>query len=414
VAEGKQMLAQAVSEAKLKNVAMNLSVEVEAASLDADHLAAVKLALKTKRLPVIPDDLEARKNTKRPLHERLSTGISGIPLDEYFTPHLEKGGFSAETLELTRFLIRYRNAFRELARVGFNPEEQVEEFVHICGSEAWLRALYVFTQADQAAWTPAELHSAHRPEGFNIRELYVKAMAHHHPPLKMENQLVNAGFTPDQLDLFQDLRGVFNGAYSRHSPRFCYHLVELAEDPNRGPLVKLISDGPSTILGVAARDYRGLAATITGALAQWNIPLIQAHLFSAKRYGLALDFFHVALEDRSQGTTLAKQLQALIQEEPKLEESATSLPPLPKGTFTLRPWDDEGRFQLHVVTKNQSIGLIHALIYRIYHDLEGNIFGLSAYTARDTAYISVYHSLPDHLSWEAAEAIVKREFVAED
>lgn len=235
-------------------------------------------------------------------------------------------------------------------------------------------------------------------------------MGNYHPLAEMEKQLVNAGFTSDQLDLFEDLRGVFNGAYAGLSHRFCYHLVELAENPSKGALVKLIFDGPSTIIGVAAKDYRGLATTITGALAERGIPMIQAHLFSAKRYGLALDFFHISLPDRLQGNELTKDLQSLIQKQMLFPESPGSPRPLERGTFTLRLWDESGRYQLHMVTQNHSIGLIHAITSRIYLHLQGNIFGLTAYTGRDSAYITVCHTLPDHLSLGDAQAILEREF----
>ena len=376
VCEGNRMLTQAISEARLKDVTKNLCVEVEAASLDGDDLAAVKLALKTKRLPVTDDDLETRADQSRPLHERFSSGISGIPLDEYFVAHQERGGFSAETISLACFLIRNRRAFRDLARVGYNSEKQVEQFVKLCQSEAWLRALYVFTQVDQAEWNPPNVHSVHRAGGFNIRELYIKAMATYHPPPDVKEQLVHAGFTPDHLDVLEDFKGVFNGAYARLSHRFCSHLIELAENADKGPLVRLIFDGPSTIIGVAARDYRGLAATVTGGLAEKGIPLLQAHLFSAKRYGLVLDFFHVVLPDRTVGTEVASKLDAVLRDQEVIGHHPQAvLPPL-WGKASLVPWDDSGRFQLQVETQDQAVGLMHALTSRIYGCLEAGYLGV--------------------------------------
>ncbi|MGY8689214.1 MAG: hypothetical protein ACKVHP_15945, partial [Verrucomicrobiales bacterium] len=188
VIEGKQLLAQAVSEVKLRDFGKNLRVEVEAALLDADHLAAIKLALKTKRLPVTTQDLLVRKDETRPLYERLTSGISGILVEDYYEIYGTNCGFSQETLSLTEFLIQNRRAFREFARVGYNPAEQVHRFVDLCESEGWLRALFVFTKSDQAEWISPDVSPAHTAEGFNIKELYVKAMSTYHPPPSMEEQ----------------------------------------------------------------------------------------------------------------------------------------------------------------------------------------------------------------------------------
>ena len=410
VREGKLRLVQAVSEAKLRDLSKNLSVEVEAALLGADELAAIKLALKTKRLPVTPDDLQRRSDADRPLHERLSTGISGIPLEKYYDIYGRACGFSEATLNLTRFLVRNRRAFRVYARVGYNADEQVARFVHLCRTEVWLRALFVFTQADQAEWQPADVHPAHSAEGFNVRELYVKAMAAYHPAPDMSELLSRAGFTSDHLGIFEDLRGVFSGAYRELSHRFCYHLIELAENPNKGPLVRVIWVGPSTIIGVAARDYRGLAASITGALAGEGIPLLQAHLFSASRYGLALDFFHVSLPARSVGSELSQHLEEVILEKRLISDREEDpLAPL-QGEIILRPWDDKGRYQLLVAAPDRAKGLIHTLTYRIYRYLGANIFGLSAYSVHGTAHVSIYHDLPQELSLEEARTIVAEKF----
>jgi hypothetical protein len=82
VREGRTRLAEAVAHAPAKFSAESAGVAVETALLDADHLAAVKLALKTKRLPLTREDEAARRDETRPLHERYSSGMSGIPLAE--------------------------------------------------------------------------------------------------------------------------------------------------------------------------------------------------------------------------------------------------------------------------------------------------------------------------------------------
>jgi len=50
------------------------------------------------------------------------------------------------------------------------------------------------------------------------------------------------------------------------------------------------------------------------------------------------------------------------------------------------------------------------LTYKVFRYLEGNIFGLAAHTVRGRIYVSVYLSLPPHLTLDAARAIVTRHF----
>jgi len=55
-------------------------------------------------------------------------------------------------------------------------------------------------------------------------------------------------------------------------------------------------------------------------------------------------------------------------------------------------------------------GLIYALTYKVFRYLHGNIFGLTARTARDKAFVSVYHSVPAGVSLAQAQAITARRF----
>lgn len=411
VREGKQRLAQAVSEYKLTDVGKNLSVQVEAALLNADQLAAIRLALKTKRLPLTEADLEAREDETRTIYERLSSGISGIPLEEYYERYAEQGGFAEPTLALTQFLIQNQRAFREFAKISVASQEQVERFVDLCQSEEWLRALYVFNHADQGAWQSPDTSAALLPDGFNVSELYIKGIEHYHPRPGMQEQMVRAGFTPDHLDVLEDLKGIFTGAYRELSHRFLYHLIELTENPDKGPLVRMIWDGPTSIVGVAAKDYRGLAASITGALAEMAIPLVQVHIFSAKRYGLALDFFHVDLPDRSKGPEMVALIDEVIREKRYINAGDEAELVEVRGKVSLEPWDDEGRYRLMVETDGQVNGTIHALTYRLHQHLGANISGLTAYTVRGTVFIAVYHDLPETLTLEEAKAIAAEKLV---
>ena len=69
VAEGAERLVTAVSPERPTTMEAD-TVAIYAALLDSDHLAAVKLALKTKRLPLTSHDQAARDDESRPLHER--------------------------------------------------------------------------------------------------------------------------------------------------------------------------------------------------------------------------------------------------------------------------------------------------------------------------------------------------------
>lgn len=132
---------------------------------------------------------------------------------------------------------------------------------------------------------------------------------------------------------------------------------------------------------MAARDWRGLAACISGELWKLGIPLRQAHLFSASQHGLALDLFHVQLE----GTRLPLDLttaveEAVIQRRHLDDREESSLTPLSGSlSFTqTRPGEYRLRFEsLHDVT-----GQVYALCWRAWRHLEANIHGLISHSMR--------------------------------
>ena len=146
VAEGRSKLGPSFGKTPLNDLPLEALVAVEAALLDADHLAAVKLALKTKRLPFTPEDQRVREDGTRPLHERYATGVSEIPLDQYYEPYRAECDFTPDTLRLVRFLITHRRTFKECAETGINDDQQVREFVVRFEDEALLRSLFVFTR----------------------------------------------------------------------------------------------------------------------------------------------------------------------------------------------------------------------------------------------------------------------------
>ncbi len=392
----------------ISDLGRGVSVAVEAALLDADHLAAVKLALKTKRLPVTPEDLAARLDETRPLPDRFSSGLSGIPLAEYYAPYLARCDFTPETVRITEFLIANRRAFKERGQAGPNDTRQAEEFALQCQNEQLLRALFVFTRSDRAEWESQELEPT---RWFNIRELYAKAMTRFRSTPDPSGALAAAGYSPEELHILRDFgEDFFGGVYRQYANHFGVHLVRLADAlESTGPKANLLRDGTSMIMGVAARDYRGLAATICGAFWHHQVDLQQAHLFSATNHHLALDFFHLAPRDKPLTTPLSKILEEAIRRQLYIGDSDEEDLPKIAGQASLREWRP-GQYCLRFETSQEVHGLIYALTYKVFRHLRGDIFGLTAHAAHGAVYASVYHHLPDDLSLEEAQAIVATVF----
>jgi hypothetical protein len=176
------------------------------------------------------------------------------------------------------------------------------------------------------------------------------------------------------------------------------------------PKVSLLRDGAATIMGIAARDYRGLAATISGALWHQNVVLHQAHLFSAAHHRLALDFFHVAPRDNHPlPQSIEGPIEEAIQKKLFIADSDEDELPHIAGTASLREWR-HGLHCLRFETAAEASGLVYVLTYRIFRHLQGDIFGLSAHATRERAFVSVYHRLPRDMTLEQAQAIVARKF----
>ncbi len=408
VRDGRARLDAALSASGAGGGDGEVSVEIEAAMLDADHLAAVKLALKTKRLPATPDDLAKRQDQSLPLHERHSSGFSGILLEAYFQPYGDECDFTRETLRVAEFLVAHRKAFKEGARAAMNDARQVEEFAGMCGSEQMLRALFVFTCADRVDW---ESERSDPARWFNTRELYAKAMRVFRPGPDPGQSLRVAGFAPEQLSILRDFgEDFFAGGYRRYAIRFGEHLARMVEEPKApGAKAALLREGQSVILGAAARDYRGLAATISGALWSKGIDIQQAHLFSAAHYGLAMDFFHIAPGDRPAPADLPAVVQEAIGERRFIDGGAGPGLPRVDGAVSLVEWRP-GQWCLRAETADGGSGIIFALTYRTFRYLRGNIFGLTAHRIRGRAYVAVYLSLPEDLSPDEARGIVGKEF----
>lgn len=408
VQRGRELLARAISSERATDALDCVSIEVEAALLDSDHLAAVKLALKTKRLPLTEVDQRMREDTTRPLHERFSSGTSGIPLERYYGVYRTECGFTPETMRTTEFLIRHWRVLRERADADLNDQRQVGEFAALCENEDLLRCLFVFTCADRAEWQSEQEDPT---PWFNMRELYVKAMRHYKPGLDPKRSMETAGFTPEQLGVLKDFGPDFYaGVYRRYANRFATHLLHLAEYPStQEAKVSILRDGLSVILGVAARDARGLAACITGALWRQEVRLRQAHLFSAAHHGLALDFFHVEPGENPVGPRVVAAVEHAIRQRLFINERDEARIPHLEGEASLQEWRP-GQYGLRFETDRDADGAVYMLTYKVFRYLEGNIFGLAAHLLRGRVYVSVYLSLPPHLTLEGARRIVAERF----
>ncbi|HUF64296.1 MAG TPA: hypothetical protein VMN36_19625 [Verrucomicrobiales bacterium] len=377
-----------------------------AALLSPDELAAVKLTLKTKRLPLTARDLEKQENANLPLHERFASGFSGIPLEAYYLPFVERGGFTQETVDMCVYLLEHRRLFQTLSEAAISDFGQVQRLWEVCPDERRLRALFVFTCADRANWESEEVDPA---RWFNIRELYAKAMRRYSPGGDPERSLAAAGFSQEDLEV---LRGfgpaLFEGSYGQYLSRLGAHLLRLGDQSvMAGPKVSLIQNGASKIAAVAARDFRGLAASISGAFWRQGVAIRQAHLFSAAEHGLAFDFFHFdpsALQDRAE---LQAAVETAIRERQHIADADEGALPQFTGDVSLAEWSP-GLYRLLFETDQEAHGLIYFLTYKIFRYLGGNIFGLVARTNRGRASVSIYHDLPAGMPLEAARALAER------
>lgn len=409
VTEGQATIARAVSTERVTSLADGVDPKVQAALLGFDHFAAVRLALKTKRLPLTEEDRLLRADTSLPLHERLASGMSDIPLEDYFEPLRTRAEFSEETLRMTRFLIIHRRRFKTLVDEGPTHDEKVTEFARLCQDEHALRALYIFTRADRSEWESPE----EEPDRwFLIDELYLKTMRWFRGGLEPGNPLRDAGFSRDELEVLQDFGpDFFGGIYRPHAVTFGSHLLRLVEEPETAPPKALqLRTGASRLVGVAARDFRGLAACITGEFWHQHVNLQQAHLFSAMLHGLALDFFHLAPSREPLPPTLLRGVERAIQERRHIADADEDrLPGLRQGRTTLQEWRN-GLYLLRHETNQDASGLVYTLAYKVFRHLGGNIFGLRARTTRHGAFVSVYLGLPRETSLAHARVAVEERF----
>jgi len=418
--EGTQELELARNPHEWSDPAFEISIPVETALLDDDHLSAVRLALVTKRLPETEDDIAARADESLPLHERFASGFSRQPLERYYRECFADCHFSDETLEITEFLVANRRVLKSLA-TRLLTEPQVSRFVDLCGEDEFrLRALFVFTCADRSHWESARDNPA---RWFNIRELYAKARMRFRPAPDPTQALAAAGYGPDHVAVLEDFGAdFFRGAYRHYALRFGGHLIRIKENAGTGekevpPKASRIRIGTSEIIGVAAQDHPGIAGSISGELWRRGVGLQQAHLFSASRHGLALDFFHLAPPDKEdEGEAIPSPppsdgdippvcleeavVRAIVERRHIGREDAESLPDVARN-ITLEAATG-GLFHLRAETHSDTGALVYVLTCRAFLDLGADIHALSAHTGRGVSWVSVYLRLPRDLSLDQA------------
>jgi len=426
LAQGNSQLAMTTTNWNPLDEDLREMVARASALLDADQLAAVKLALVTKRLPLTPDDEIARHSLTLPLHERNASGFSGIALADYYAPFVSEAGFSLETVRIAEFLVTHRRTFKLRAESGVNDREQVADLVRLCGDEPTLRTLFVFTCVDHLMGMPPEvmassgtsqrqdwwLQASDPARWFNTRELYIKALTTYHPEIIPDPELAlrAAGYVAEEQEILRDFGAdFFSGLYGRHARRFGSHLLQLAEEPEAGPKAAMVREGGSVLLALAALDFRGLAACISGALWEHHITLRQAHLFCATHHQLALDFFHLAQGSQALPADLPRLIEHAIRHQLHISDADEALLPIldTRPTLDATP---SGACRLRYETTCDTGGLVYALSFKVFRHLGGSIHCLTANTARGRAYITVIHSLPPGRTLAAARKIIERCF----
>ena len=408
LSDGRVARETAISSSQVFDFNTELNVGAEAALLDSDHIAAIKLALKTKRLPLTARDVERIEDESSPLYDRFASGFSKIPLEEYYSPYYSEGGFPERTIEIVKFLIANRSAFMRSTLSGMNDRKKVNDFARLSGGEDRLRALFIFTCADRIEWNSEKVQPT---RWFSIRELYSKTLLEFRPGERSYSGLAAAGYAEEEVAILKDFgQDFYEGTYRRYANRFGPHLLRLAQNPDFNKCKSaILRAGESIILGIAARDVRGLAATITGLLWKNGVRLRQAHLFSSSNHQLAVDFFHLERLGDTFPENLAGIVETRVNEGLIVEEAVGEELPSIEGTISLVEWRPQ-QYCLKYECDQDASGLIYALTFKLFKHLGADVFGLSAYKTRRRLFASIYLNLPENLSYEEAKELVETHF----
>lgn len=382
---------QTLASGQTAGLQVEVTPEVEASLLDPDQIAAIRLALFTKRLPLTEGDLLLRNDESANLYQRSSSGLSQIPVEDYFQPFIDEPGFSEHTIELVKFLITNRRALTTYAEPGILDEDQVAKFEVLCRDPSRLRALYVFTCVDRAEW---ESHGSYPTRWFNIKELYAKTQSAFSPGADPSSALRAQGYDAEDVAILRDFGDSFySGRYRRFANRFGPHVIHLAQDGDfHAPRVTLLRDDRSHILGVSARDNKGLAASICGVLWHNNIEVAQAHLFSASSHRLALDFFHLSTPPDQFPPRLTHTIEESILLTGE-EELARDEGPHLEGEIRVQEWRADS-YLLRFKGQQAPTGALYTLTRHLFLSLQANVFGLTARYQKGNAHVSIFFIPP--------------------
>jgi hypothetical protein len=173
--------------------------------------------------------------------------------------------------------------------------------------------------------------------------------------------------------------------------------------------VDSIRIGSSEVLAIATLDHPGIAASISGALWKRGARLSQAHLFSARKHGIALDFFHLAPASSDEPGELDTALPGTVRDAivDRLYVGAADEAALPDlaQNITLEA-TASGHHHLRAETAEDVGGLIYFLACKAHRQLGADIYGLAAHTGVGHVWVSVYLGLPEVVPLEQAKEIV--------
>jgi hypothetical protein len=123
---------------------------------------------------------------------------------------------------------------------------------------------------------------------------------------------------------------------------------------------------------------------------------------------LALDFFHLGA-DRPFPSDLTAAVSDAVQRQLYIAESDAASLPLLHAPCHL-DGSTKGGYRLHYETTGDTSGELYALTFKVFHHLGASIHGLSAFTSRGSAFVTVHLTLPDTRTLQEARQIVEREF----
>ena len=325
--------------------------------LSSDYRAAIRLALLVKHIPKserIPGVLQQSPT------EYMDTLVECYP------------SFPREALDVAAFLIENHTLFNTTIEGRLNDEYTVRRFKKEVGDTERLRALYLFTHADQGS-----LDKSNTSYWDNAEELYIKTMN------RFLGKAKKSPYDPAALDetgmvIADDLGPDFmSGRYAKSAMSWISYL-KMAHETGH-PIIRPLNQ--ENRIGIACEDYPGLLAVITGMLYDSGANVNQAHAYSLSKHHLALDMF-----DFTPGVLQQKELIARLTDDIKnrrliQQDPFAILAPLKKKVDV----EYRGRSQYSVlsfVSETDRPGIMYALTRILHEQLGANIYGLNAYSPK--------------------------------